>query len=524
MPSIADILLAKGNAYAQADVARGNIYADLIKNLSSLPGQAIQQQRAYEQDQLKQQALQSQLANQAQERQLNQFRLGAAQREQQQTDLLNTILSDKSVYNDDGTPNTEGIIARAQQHGGVDIPKLYATLDSLKESRLKILNEQARLNDAYGEARARQAVGLETIANPDTFLGAFHTAVTDLANNGALPRDRANQLLTVNDEAAARQELQQWKAGTVAGTPKIEKYGAEDYPVSVIGGRASVAPGFTPTKKKPTEWESVLADSGGDVSKALSRMHPEPTGGLGEQMRARYIAIRTMQQNKEDVSPQDLNWAANYEKEKGLTATTTFNLNQPGKEDQRRTQSYDASVKELDALHKPIADRADRLSRLQDSLNQRTPQADALLAPELLTAMAGGQGSGVRMSEAEMARIVGGRSNWETLKATLNKWSLDPSKALSVTDAQRDQMRALVKALGERTQQQLTYLNEARRSLVDAPDANAHRKIMADTQQRLDSLLNPTGAPAGTTQTPVFNGPPNDPGNVRDVLNKMQGK
>lgn len=46
MPSIADILIAKGNAEANAASAKGNIYADLIRNLSSVPGQFIQQQRA----------------------------------------------------------------------------------------------------------------------------------------------------------------------------------------------------------------------------------------------------------------------------------------------------------------------------------------------------------------------------------------------------------------------------------------------------------------------------------------------
>jgi len=38
--------------------------------------------------------------------------------------------------------------------------------------------------------------------------------------------------------------------------------------------------------------------------------------------------------------------------------------------------------------------RGATLGRLQDTLDQQSPQADALIAPELLTVMAGGQGSG----------------------------------------------------------------------------------------------------------------------------------
>ncbi len=87
----------------------------------------------------------------------------------------------------------------------------------------------------------------------------------------------------------------------------------------------------------------------------------------------------------------------------------------------RLDRSYQFNSTQLDKLAKPIEDQASRLERLQTTINQQTPQADALLAPELLTVMAGGQGSGLRMNEAEIPRVVGGRSNFESLKAALNK-------------------------------------------------------------------------------------------------------
>lgn len=145
----------------------------------------------------------------------------------------------------------------------------------------------------------------------------------------------------------------------------------------------------------------------------------------------------------------------------------------------RVDRSYALADASLKDLRKPVADQAERLSRLVDSVNQGTPQADALVAPELLTAMAGGQGSGLRMNEAEISRIVGGRSNWEGLKAAANKWQLDPSKALSITPAQRQQIRALLGTVHQRVQEKLGVLDQASQDLIEAPNVEAHRRIVA---------------------------------------------
>src|SRR5262249_52951894 len=140
--------------------------------------------------------------------------------------------------------------------------------------------------------------------------------------------------------------------------------------------------------------------------------------------------------------------------------------------------------------------------RLQETLAQGTPQADALVAPELLTIMAGGAGSGLRMNEAEISRIVGGRSNWQSLQAAVNKWSLDPSAANSITPAQRQQIHSLVEAVATKLQAKQTVLNMARQSLIGAPNVAAHRQIVADTQSQFSSIDTGTGTsgpPAGAT-------------------------
>lgn len=177
--------------------------------------------------------------------------------------------------------------------------------------------------------------------------------------------------------------------------------------------------------------------------------------------------------------------------------------------DTRSDKSYQYNQNRLDKVRKPIDDTVARFSRLQETLNQHSPQADALVAPELLTVMAGGQGSGLRMNEAEIARIVGGRSAWENLKAKIQHWSLNPDEARSITADQDRQIRALVDAVGKKLSMKQSILESAQRNLLASDDPKEHRQIMADAQRQLDTMDAgaggkdnvPTARPAGATHT-----------------------
>lgn len=166
----------------------------------------------------------------------------------------------------------------------------------------------------------------------------------------------------------------------------------------------------------------------------------------------------------------------------------------------RMDKSYQNSVKELNDLRKPIADQLERVSRFQDSISQMTPQADSVLAPEVMIIMAGGQGSGVRITNAEIDRVMGGRSNIEDLKARINKWRSDPRKALSVTPAQRLQMRDLVAGIAKRGQQKLEAVTQAHQDLIDSPDVTSHRQIVQRARQALNTITGSSdmGAQSGT--------------------------
>ena len=151
-------------------------------------------------------------------------------------------------------------------------------------------------------------------------------------------------------------------------------------------------------------------------------------------------------------------------------------------------RSYQYNSTALDQVEKPIIETSLRIGRLNDTIASGTPQADALVAPELLTVMAGGQGSGLRMTEAEIARIIGGRSKWETLKASIQKWSLDPESANSITADQRQQIRSLLKTANDKLLIKREIIDDARNSMIDAVSVDAHRRILSTTKSRITAV------------------------------------
>lgn len=158
----------------------------------------------------------------------------------------------------------------------------------------------------------------------------------------------------------------------------------------------------------------------------------------------------------------------------------------------RTNHSYEYNNNILEKAAVPLEAQAQRMERLQVSLSQKSPQSDALIAPELLTAMAGGAGSGLRMNEAEISRIIGGRSNWESIKAAVNKWR-PGDQALSITDAQRADIGKLVGEMNSRITARLRALDQARSDLIASDDVKEHRRIV----QRAKQTIADTGASSG---------------------------
>jgi hypothetical protein len=123
--------------------------------------------------------------------------------------------------------------------------------------------------------------------------------------------------------------------------------------------------------------------------------------------------------------------------------------------------------------------------------------------------MAGGQGSGIRINEAEINRVVGGRSKWEDLKAAVNKWQLDPKEALSITPEQRREIRALTQVVNDKVTAKQQALDEARQQLIATQDPTEHRKIVANVNSRLSQIDTGGAQGGGQSQSGAPSKPPN---------------
>ena len=166
----------------------------------------------------------------------------------------------------------------------------------------------------------------------------------------------------------------------------------------------------------------------------------------------------------------------------------TQGVAQQSHDDARLDRSYQFNQGRLDKMRTPVDQLATRFSRLQDTLAQGSPQSDALVAPELLSVMSGGAGSGLRMNESEISRIVGGRSKWQDLQAAAQKWSTNPATANSITADQRTQIHALVSAVGAKVAAKQQILSDSENQLQGATDVNSHRRILADTTNKLGAI------------------------------------
>ena len=128
------------------------------------------------------------------------------------------------------------------------------------------------------------------------------------------------------------------------------------------------------------------------------------------------------------------------------------------------SSSYKFHRSELDKRSKPIDDSAGRLGRLIDTLGQQTAQSDALIAPELLTVMAGGMGSGLRINEAEINRVQGGRPMIAQIQAKVRSWlSTDQKKAINFAPDERNAINQLIGIVSTKIQSKqdaLTYAGE----------------------------------------------------------------
>lgn len=167
--------------------------------------------------------------------------------------------------------------------------------------------------------------------------------------------------------------------------------------------------------------------------------------------------------------------------------------------DARRVDlSVNKNTASIDKLQAPIDTLNMRMDRLKATLDQPNMLTDALAPPELMTVMAGGMGSGLRLNEAEIARVVGGRTQWESLKSQLQKWSLNPGQAVSIQPSQRGQMKALIGEVERQMSSKADMLNNARDAIANSANPDEHKRIYSKLRRDFSaSPSTPASAPGG---------------------------
>ena len=271
------------------------------------------------------------------------------------------------------------------------------------------------------------------------------------------------------------------------GGPRINPKTNAPYTSVEAGEQAA---GMAP--QKATEGELPLGPRVPQLNGALQAryqvLHP------GQSLPADFVLAPDATQKDFDridkVMQQEENAEATKEQHKQTDEMRrqTQALAQGNKADARSDKSYQYNKTELEKHAKPVEDAMARMGRLDEALNQGNPLSDALIAPELLSIMAGGAGSGLRMNEAEISRIVGGRGHWDDLRGAVQRWNLDPKAARSITPEQDREIRALVGAVRNKLTQKNAAVDDARQALLGSDDPKEHRRIVTDLERKLNQI------------------------------------
>lgn len=313
-----------------------------------------------------------------------------------------------------------------------------------------------------------------------------------------IDQDRADR----DSKDAEREHIVKAAAGLVIGDPIPPALQANADRLGVPLRREVVPP---PVESIPIP--KIIQEMGGPVPK----MEPMPAGairfgGSPQQVKDKQT-FEALQDARNDAS-QDKITAARIANENKVEAAKLANENKEeaarqaaldraalakivhansgsAHEDTRRDNNYKSAITELEKATQPITAQVGSINDLGIMLNQRTPQADALIAPMVLKSTISGTGSGFRMTQAEINQVIGGRSKWDSLSAALNKWQTDPSKALSITDPQRDQLRSLAKAIRTKATKRLAQVQQARHDLDDADGVDSIHRIMTKVKEDL---------------------------------------
>jgi hypothetical protein len=130
---------------------------------------------------------------------------------------------------------------------------------------------------------------------------------------------------------------------------------------------------------------------------------------------------------------------------------------------------------------KPLTDRIDRADKLQTSLDSHTDIADSTIAEQLVTLTAGGNGSGIRISQPMIDQVLNkSRTKWDSFEQALKLWNVAPADkkanlGLFFSDPQRQAISDLGKLYRQEAIKTRSKILKYRSQIDDAetiPDIN----------------------------------------------------
>jgi hypothetical protein len=146
--------------------------------------------------------------------------------------------------------------------------------------------------------------------------------------------------------------------------------------------------------------------------------------------------------------------------------------------------SYRDQLGLLQKKAQPIEDKLATSRDLIENISNPTGVGDSVAVPELLKVMVSGQGSGFRMTQAEMNSVLGGRPAYDELKARLAHWKA----GTTLGPQQRQQMLALAQHVQTKLANKAEAFQWARTNLVGTADPNEHHKIMNRMYQEVNDI------------------------------------
>lgn len=177
--------------------------------------------------------------------------------------------------------------------------------------------------------------------------------------------------------------------------------------------------------------------------------------------------------------------------------------------DSRYDRAASSAVAAIDKSRQPVSDQMSRGRRLIDTLSGPAGPGDAVAVPEFLTVMAGGFGSGLRMSEAEIARIFKSQGMYDQFKAAVSKWTStgDPKDPDGLPILVQPAMRAAMKQMGEtlltRASSLVDLYDEYEQKINEADTPKEVGRLRAEMRKRVSDVLKKSETGEGDTKAPT---------------------